>query len=32
MACAAVCPVAREIPQKVKDELDVYLYRKRKED
>ena len=32
MACAAVCPVAREIPQKIKDELDVYLYRKRKED
>ena len=32
MACAAVCPVAREIPQKVKDELDVFLYRKRKED
>ena len=32
MACAAVCPVGREIPQKVKDELDVYLYRKRKED
>ena len=32
MACAAVCPVAREIPQKVKDELDVYLYRKRKEE
>ncbi len=32
MACAAVCPVGRELPQKVKDELDVYLYRKRKED
>jgi hypothetical protein len=32
MACAAVCPVAREIPQKIKDELDVYLYRKRKEE
>ena len=32
MACAAVCPVAREIPEKVKKELDEYLYRKRKED
>jgi len=31
MACAAVCPVAREIPEKVKKELDEYLYRKRKE-
>ncbi len=30
MACAAVCPVAREIPEKVKTELDEYLYRKRK--
>ena len=32
MACAAVCPVAREIPEKVKGELDEYLYRKRKAD
>ncbi len=32
MARAAVCPVAREIPEKVKKELDEYLYRKRKED
>ena len=32
MACAAVCPVAREIPDKVKEELDVYLFRKRKEE
>ena len=32
MACAAVCPVAREIPDKVKEELDTYLFRKRKKD
>ena len=32
MACAAVCPVEREIPEKVKTELDEYLYRKRKKD
>ena len=32
MACAAVCPVAREIPEKVRKELDEYLFRKRKED
>jgi hypothetical protein len=32
MACAAVCPVAREIPEKVKGELDEYLYRKRKQE
>ena len=31
MAQAAVCPVAREIPEKVKKELDEYLFRKRKE-
>ena len=30
MACAAVCPVAREIPEKVKEELDIYLFRTRK--
>ena len=28
---AAVCPVAREIPEKIKKELDEYLARKRKE-
>ncbi|MBE7005442.1 MAG: Zn-dependent exopeptidase M28 [Ruminococcaceae bacterium] len=32
MACAAVCPVSREIPEKVKKDLDEYLFRKRKED
>ena len=32
MACAAVCPVSREIPEKVKKELDEYLFRKRRED
>ena len=32
MACAAVCPVRREIPEKVRKELDEYLYRKRKEE
>ena len=31
MADAARCPVGRAIPQKVRDELDVYLNRKRKE-
>ena len=31
MAQAAVCPVGREIPEKVKKELDEYLFRKRKE-
>ena len=31
MCQAAVCPVAREIPEKVKKELDEYLFRKRKE-
>ena len=30
MACAAVCPVSRELPEKVKTELDEYLARKRK--
>ena len=30
MADAAVCPVAREIPESVKGELDEYLFRKRK--
>ena len=30
MAQAAICPVAREIPEKVKKELDEYLFRKRK--
>lgn len=32
MAGAVMCPVAREIPEKVKTELDEYLFRKRKED
>ena len=31
MAQAAICPVAREIPEKVKKELDEYLFRKRKD-
>ena len=31
MADAAKCPVKREIPEKVKTELDEYLNRKRKE-
>lgn len=31
MADAALCPVSREIPEKIKKELDEYLYRKRKE-
>lgn len=30
-ANAAVCPVAREIPEDIKKQLDEYLYRKRKE-
>ena len=30
MADAAVCPVSREIPEKIRTELDEYLYRKRK--
>ncbi len=30
MACAAVCPVDREIPEDIKKELDEYTYRKRK--
>ncbi|MGX8692789.1 MAG: M28 family metallopeptidase [Clostridia bacterium] len=30
MAGAACCPVSREIPEKVKKELDEYLFRKRK--
>ena len=30
MADAACCPVSREIPEKVKKELDEYLFRKRK--
>ena len=30
MANAACCPVSREIPEKVKKELDEYLFRKRK--
>ena len=29
MADAAVCPVSRTIPDKIKDELDKYLNRKR---
>ncbi len=32
MADAVKCPVKREIPEKVKNELDEYLFRKRKED
>ena len=28
---AALCPVSRELPEKVKKELDEYLFRKRKE-
>ncbi|MBQ3705465.1 MAG: M28 family peptidase [Clostridia bacterium] len=31
MADAACCPVAREIPEKVRKELDEYLFRKRNE-
>lgn len=30
MANAAICPVAREIPENMKEELDIYLARKRK--
>lgn len=30
MACSAACPVSREMPEKVKTELDEYLNRKRK--
>ena len=30
MARSAVCPVSREMPEKVKDELDKYLFRKRR--
>ncbi len=29
MACAARCPVAREMPDNMKDKLDIYLTRKR---
>ena len=32
MADSAVCPVAREIPDKVRGEMDEYLFRKRKEE
>ncbi len=31
MAKSVVCPVSREIPEKVKTELDEYLFRKRKD-
>ena len=31
MADAAVCPVSREIPEKVRTQLDEYLFRKRRE-
>ena len=31
MACATLCPVSRELPEKVKKELDEYLFRKRKD-
>ena len=31
MAMSAVCPVSREIPEKVKTELDEYLFRKRRQ-
>ncbi len=31
MADSAVCPVSRTIPEKLKKELDEYLYRKRKD-
>ena len=30
MACSAVCPVRRELPEKVRTELDEYLFKKRK--
>ena len=29
MACAAYCPVAREMPDNMKEKLDIYLSRKR---
>lgn len=32
MADAAVCPVKREIPEKVKKDLDIYLSRKRRDE
>ena len=31
MACAAVCPVSRDIPDNVRKELDEYLFRKRRD-
>ena len=31
MANAKRCPVSREIPENVKEKLDIYLLRKRKE-
>jgi hypothetical protein len=31
MADSALCPVSRDMPEKVKKELDEYLARKRKE-
>jgi len=31
MANAKLCPVSREIPEKMKEKLDVYLCRKREE-
>lgn len=31
MANSAVCPVAKEMPEKMKEELDYYLLRKRKQ-
>ena len=31
MASAALCPVSRELPEKVRKELDEYLFRKRKD-
>ena len=30
MACAACCPVSREIPENIRKDLDEYLFRKRK--
>lgn len=30
MACAALCPVARTIPEQLRRQIDEYLYRKRK--
>jgi len=32
MVNATLCPVKREIPEKIKNEIDEYLFRKRKED